>query len=73
MGEKSPRWESEMWNTIQPNPRACETCMFRPSVYNGLKLDWADTVNCQIYEHPESKPHTVLWDGAEYESYEAEA
>jgi hypothetical protein len=70
MSEKRPRWESEMWNTIQPNPKACETCLFRPTEYNGLKLDRADTDTCQIYEHPESKPHDVLWDGAECENYE---
>jgi hypothetical protein len=70
MSEKRPRWESEMWNTVQPNPRACETCMFRPSEFNGVKLDRANTANCQIYEPPESKPYEVYWDGAECENYE---
>jgi hypothetical protein len=73
MAGKSPRWESEMWNTVQPNPKACETCMFRPTEYNGLKLDRADTDTCEIYEQPEQKPHGVYWDGAECEYYEAEA
>jgi hypothetical protein len=71
MSEKSPRWESEMWNTIQPNPKACETCMFRPTEHNGLKLDRADTDTCVIYEEPETKPHDVYWDGADCEYYEA--
>jgi hypothetical protein len=70
MSEKRPRWESEMWNTIQPNPRACETCMFRTSEFRGITLDRADTANCQIYEEPEDKPREVYFDGADCEYYE---
>jgi hypothetical protein len=70
MADKRPRWESEMWNTIQPNPKACITCMFRPSEFNGIRLDRANTANCQIYEYPEEKPDKVYWDGAECENYE---
>jgi hypothetical protein len=70
MSEKKPRWEGEMWNTVRPNPKACETCLFRPAEYNGLKVDRADNANCQIYESPESKPYEVLWDGKDCEHYE---
>jgi hypothetical protein len=70
MNEKKTRWESEMMGGKQPNPKACETCMFRPTEYNGHKLDRADTDTCGIYEEPESKPPEVYWEGAECENYE---
>jgi hypothetical protein len=70
MADTRPRWEGEMMNTIQPNPKACETCLFRWTEYNGIQLNRADTDTCQIFEHPESKPHAVLWDGADCEHYE---
>jgi hypothetical protein len=70
MNEKQPRWEHEMMGGPPPNPKACATCMFRPSEFNGVKLDRADTANCQIYEPPKSKPHEVYWDGAECGNYE---
>jgi len=44
--------------------------MFRASEFNGVKLDRADTANCQIYEAPESKPDNVYWNGADCDSYE---
>ena len=59
-----------MFNTVKPNPKACETCMFRPTEYNGTELDRADTDTCQIYEDPETKPASVYWEGAECECYE---
>jgi hypothetical protein len=68
MADKKPRRESGMMNTIPPNPEACKTCLFRPSEYNGLKVDRADT--CRIFEYSESKPHDVLWDGAKCEHCE---
>ena len=70
MAEKRPRWESEMMGGKHPNPKACETCMFRPSEFRGVKLDRADTANCQIYEEPDDKPDEVYFDGAECEHYE---
>ena len=71
MSEVRPRWESEMMGGIDPNPVACETCMFRPSTFRGHQLDRADTASCGIFEDPEMKPHDVLWDGADCEFYEA--
>lgn len=59
-----------MWNTVQPNPKACETCLFRPTEYNGLKLDRANTDTCGVFEDPETKPDDVYWDGAKCEYYE---
>jgi hypothetical protein len=70
MADKRPRWESEMMGGPASNPKACETCMFRPYEFNGIKLDRANTAHCQIYEYPESKPHEVYWDGADCENYE---
>jgi hypothetical protein len=68
--EQRPRWEAEEWRVTHPNPQACETCMFRPSEFQGSKLDRADTGSCQIYEYPDHKPNDVYWDGAECEFYE---
>jgi hypothetical protein len=65
---KRPHWESEMWTTRQPNPKACETCMFSHG-----EAPWADEPIkgcCEIYEYPDSKPHEVYFDGAECENYE---
>ncbi|MDR1399404.1 MAG: hypothetical protein LBJ41_05740 [Treponema sp.] len=70
--EKRPRWESEIWKTIQPNAKVCETCMFRPIIFDGVQLDRADTSNCQIFEYPDSKPGDVYFNGAECEFYEKE-
>lgn len=70
MSEKRPRWEDEMMGGKLPNPKACATCMFRPTEYNGLKLDRADTDTCGIFEDPETKPAGVYWDGADCEQYE---
>jgi hypothetical protein len=70
MNEKRPRRESEMMGRKHPNPKACETCMFRPSEFRGVRLDRADTANCLIYEEPEDKPDAVYFDGAECEYYE---
>jgi hypothetical protein len=49
--------------------RACESCIFRPTEYNGFKLDRANTDTCDIFEDPETKPDDVYWDGAECEYY----
>ena len=65
-----PRWESEPFATVHPNARACETCLFRPTEVDGLKLDRASTDTCGIYEYPKSKPDDVYWDGADCEFYE---
>jgi len=70
MSEMRPRWENEPMGGVPANPKACQTCMFRASEFNGVKLDRADTANCQIYEAPESKPNDVYWNGADCESYE---
>jgi hypothetical protein len=69
-GEKSPRWENEGWKTMQPNARACETCMFRPIVFDGVEIDRANAGNCQIFEYPDIKPKEVLFGGADCEFYE---
>jgi hypothetical protein len=66
--EKRPRWESEMWMTQQPNPKACETCMFSHG-----EAPWANEPIkgcCEIYEYPDIKPLDVYFDGAECENYE---
>jgi hypothetical protein len=69
--KQRPHWESEMMGGgPAPNPKACETCMFRPSEFNGVKLDRASDSSCQIYEYPESKPKDVYWEGADCEFYE---
>jgi hypothetical protein len=73
MAENRPRWESEVMGGKHPNAKACETCMFRPSVLYGENLDRADTYNCQIFEHPEGKPDDVYFGGADCEYYEATA
>jgi len=65
-----PHWDDESLTTIPPNPKACETCLFRPSAFRGHKLDRADTACCTIFEEPEEKPHDVYWDGADCEFYE---
>ena len=70
MNEKRPKWESEMWTGQEPNPVACESCIFRPTVFRGTQLDRANTDTCGIFEEPDRKPHDVLWDGAECEFYE---
>jgi hypothetical protein len=70
MLEKRPRWESEMMGGKHPNSKACETCIFRPTEYNGIKLDRANTDTCKIYEAPETKPDAVYWDGADCEYHE---
>ncbi len=70
MSEKRPRWEKEIWTVQQPNAVACQTCMFRAAVINGLQHDNADCGSCEIYEYPESKPNDVYFDGAECEFYE---
>ena len=66
-----PHWADEIMTTIGPNAKACETCLFRPTVFRGVKLDRASTDTCMIFEEPESKPHDVYWDGADCEFYEA--
>lgn len=70
MSQKRPKWENEVWTAQHPDPVACETCMFRPSVFRGTILDRASTGNCTIFEEPDHKPREVLWDGAECECYE---
>jgi hypothetical protein len=71
--EQRPRWEAEeYWPVTPPKAQACETCMFRPYEFNGVKLDRADTSHCQIYEYPDDKPNDVYFDGAECEFYESE-
>jgi hypothetical protein len=68
--ENRPRWESENWKAIQPNPKACETCIFSHG-----EAPWADNpikASCEIYEYPESKPHEVYFEGAACEYYEKE-
>jgi len=60
--EKRPRWENEDWRSQQPNPKACETCIFSHG-----EPPWADTPlkgSCEIFEYPESKPHDVYFEGA---------
>jgi hypothetical protein len=66
--ENRPRWEEEQWNAKQPNPKACETCMFSHGA-----VPWADTpqkASCEIFEYPESKPHDVYFEGADCEYHE---
>ncbi|MDR1398113.1 MAG: hypothetical protein LBJ14_10345 [Desulfarculales bacterium] len=70
--QQRPRWESEMFATTGPNARACESCLFRPTEYKGIKLDRASTDTCMIFEDPETKPHDVYFDGADCEFYEEE-
>ncbi len=70
MAGKKPRWENEMIGGRESNPKACETCMFRPSERNGVKLDRANTAHCGIYEYPQIKPPNVYWDGEQCEYYE---
>ncbi len=70
MSDKRPHWESDMFNTKQPNPKACEPCMFRPSEFRGDKLDRSDTANCMMFEEPEDELRDVYWDGADCEHYE---
>ncbi len=70
MSEKKPKWEGEAWTTQSPNPVACETCMFRPTVFRGTQLDRASTDTCGIFEEPDHKPDDVYWNGAACEFYE---
>jgi len=69
---------NEQFHSLTAHPQiVCETCRFRPSelaVKEGiLKLDRADTGNCQIYKSHSGKPDNVYFYGAECEHYEKRA
>lgn len=65
-----PRWESEIWTGVHPNPVACRTCIFRATAGEDYFLDRASTDTCTIYEDPDHKPDDVYWHGADCENYE---
>lgn len=71
MEATAPRWKNEAWTSLQPDPVACRTCMFRATAGEGYVLDRATTDTCTIYEAPEHKPDDVYWHGAACENYEA--
>jgi hypothetical protein len=68
---KRPRWESEGWATQGVTDNiVCKTCMFRFIENGGEKVEAPDAGCCEIYEYPDSKPHEVYFDGADYEKDE---
>lgn len=70
MSQTSPRWADEQFAPWSGNPRACKTCIYRATIFNGNLLDRADTSTCEMYEEPERKPDAVYWHGADCEYYE---
>lgn len=63
-------WENERFGPENRNPRACKTCVYRPTIINGEILDSADTDTCEIYKDPERKPDAVYWHGEDCGHYE---
>jgi hypothetical protein len=69
--EKRPRWENEGWAAQQVSANiVCKTCAFRFSEINGEKREAPESSECEMYEHPDSKPEAVYFNGSECEYYE---
>lgn len=66
--QKENNLHQPMLGWIQPNPVYCRTCRFahgKPPFE-----DSPEKASCMIYEHPETKPSEVAFDGEPCEYYE---
>lgn len=60
--------KDEIWKTVQVNPEKiiCKTCKYKNG---GQQYPHFTKGSCEIYPSPLSKPHDVLFEGADCPFY----
>nr|WP_308742095.1 hypothetical protein [uncultured Anaerocolumna sp.] len=63
--------KEERWSAVQvdPNKIKCKTCKFKNG---GMRYPHYTKGSCEMYPSPSTKPHDVLFEGADCVFYEKE-